>query len=325
MIFKTETTSALSAAIYACGHFLTDFLCASLMLRLSPAPWLFFTYNFCAFALQMPIGILADILGRNHRFACIGVGLTLLAILPLPTAIRVTLAGVGNAFYHVGGGRDALLANKRMTRLGVFVSPGALGICFGSMFCYSIPLFYAGAVLLLLCGVGILLQCRDMKRPVSASKAQLSPAVLMLAVVILRSVLGLSMETPWKVGNFVIAAGIAAAAGKALGGWLGDQFGGRTTGTVTLLISAVLFCFPDAGIVGVIGVLFFNMTMPITLRRASDAIPGMEGLAFGLLTFGLFLGYLPAFCGISAPGWLGSVLCAVSALLIWLDGVKRRG
>ena len=267
---------------------------------------------------------MADIFGRNHRFACFGIGLTLLAALPLPAAIRVILAGVGNAFYHVGGGRDALLANKRMTRLGIFVSPGALGVCLGSLLCSNIPLFYTGAVLLLLCGISILWRCKDQKSTVSAGKAQLSPAILMLAVVILRSVLGLSMETPWKIGGFAIAAGAASAAGKALGGWLGDRFGGRSVGTATLFISAVLFCFPNAGIAGIIGILFFNMTMPITLRRASDALPGMEGLAFGLLTFGLFLGYLPAFCGISIPWWLGALLSAVSALLIWLDGVKRR-
>ena len=39
------------------------------------------------------------------------------------------------------------------------------------------------------------------------------------------------------------------------------------------------------------------MTMPVTLWAAARALPGAKGFAFGLLTFALFLGYLPAYLG----------------------------
>lgn len=308
-----------ATVIYAFGHLLTDYLCASFMLRTLPSPWLFLAYNFCAFALQMPIGLLADILGKNHSFSLCGIFLVLLSLFPSPTVLRVILIGTGNACYHVGGGHNALMADKHMIRLGIFVSPGALGICFGSLLCKNLFLFHIAAVLLGLTALYICIFCKDRHSVKSTGKAKPSPLILMLSVVILRSALGLSMQTPWKVGIYIILAGISSAVGKALGGWLADHFGGKRTGAFTLLVSAILFCFPDSGVVGVIAILLFNMTMPITLRKASDALPGMEGFAFGILTFGLFLGYLPSFLGISFPWWLCSAMTILSALLMWLS------
>ncbi len=313
----------LAPGIYALGHFLVDFCCASLMLRLNPAGTWFLVYNFCAFALQMPIGLLADMLGNNKIYSATGVTLLLLAFLPLPAALKVILAGLGNACYHVGGGRDALLTSPKMLRLGIFVAPGALGIGLGALLYSHTSLFYLAGGSALLCGVGILaLNARDI--PAKAHKSpKRSPAALMFAVVLLRSFLGMTMVTPWKLGLWTLAAAVASAAGKALGGLVGDRLGSKKGGMLTLLISAALFCLPDAPVAGVLGILFFNMTMPITLRGASDALPGLEGFAFGLLTFALFLGYIPAYYGLTIPWWAGSGLCLLSALLLGME--KRHG
>ncbi len=309
--------------IYALGHFLVDFCCASLMLRLQPEGWLFLVYNFTAFAVQMPIGLLADMLGNNKCFSAAGVALLLLACLPLPVSLRVILAGLGNACYHVGGGRDALLKSSKMLRLGIFVAPGALGISLGHLLYKNQLLFYLAAGAAALCALGILaLNAKD--RPVrSSQKHQISVAIIMFAVVLLRSFLGMSMETPWKIGLWALAAGAASAAGKALGGLVGDKLGSKKGGILTLLIAAGLFCLPNTAIAGVMGLLFFNMTMPITLRKASDALPGLEGFAFGLLTFALFLGYIPAYFGFTIPWWAGAVLCLISAALMGME--KRHG
>ena len=55
--------------IYALGHFLVDFSCAYLLISSKPSPWLYVIYNFCAFALQMPIGLLADLTGYHQHLA----------------------------------------------------------------------------------------------------------------------------------------------------------------------------------------------------------------------------------------------------------------
>ncbi len=309
--------------IYALGHFLVDFCCASMMLQMQPAGGLFVVYNFCAFAVQLPVGLLADMLGNNRCFSAAGVGLLLLACLPLPVPVKVLLTGLGNACYHVGGGRDALLKSSRMLRLGIFVAPGALGISLGSLLCKNETLFYLAAAAAAVCAVAILVQNERDLPASSCKKPRICTALIMFAVVLLRSFLGMTMATPWKIGLWGLAAGAASAAGKALGGVVGDRLGGKLGGIVTLLIAAGLFCLPNSAVAGVLGLLFFNMTMPITLRGASDALPGLEGFAFGLLTFALFLGYIPAYFGLSIPWWAGAGLCLLSAGLMGME--KRHG
>lgn len=308
-----------TAAVYAFGHFLVDFSCALMMLRTLPDPVWFLIYNFCAFAMQMPIGLLADMLGRNRLFALSGIGLVLLAALPLPVPVRVLSMGLGNACYHVGGGREALLQDDRMTGLGIFVSPGAIGIYLGTVLAQNGMLHILVSAALAVTAAAVFLFCPSGTRKKEISAPRPLPALLMLAVVIVRSLIGMSMESPWKIGVYVTLGAIAGACGKALGGFLGDRLGSRKAGVLSLISAAVLFLLPDLGIAGVMGVLMFNMTMPITLRRACDALPGMEGFGFGLLTFGLFLGYLPSAFGVRVSPWIGAVLSLVCAGLLWLD------
>lgn len=315
----TEKNSRLAAGVYAAGHFLVDFSCALMMLRTLPDPVWFLIYNFCAFAMQMPIGLLADILGRNRPFALTGIGLVLLAAFPLPVSMRVIAMGLGNACYHVGGGREALLADDNMTGLGIFVSPGAMGIYLGTVLVQDQTVHILVFLLLAVAAAAVCLFCSGgvSRKPINRPRPVL--ALLMLIVVIVRSLIGLSMESPWKVGVFAALGAIAGAAGKAAGGFLGDKLGSRTAGVLSLLLAAGLFLLPDVGIAGVLGVLLFNMTMPITLRRACDAVPGMEGFGFGLLTFGLFLGYVPSAFGATVAPWIGSLLSLICAGLLCLD------
>ena len=123
---------------YAVAHFLVDFSCAFLMFRhVAGTPDGYFCvllYNFCAFAVQMPLGLLADKWNRNILFAlagCLLVGLAY-GLVQIPVA-AVIVVGLGNALFHVGGGLDVLnVSEKKLGALGVFVSPGALGIYYGT-------------------------------------------------------------------------------------------------------------------------------------------------------------------------------------------------
>ena len=125
-------------AVYGLAHFWMDLSCAFLLLRtLAGGPqWMLclLLYNFCAFALQMPLGLLADRWDRNGPAAAAGCLLTALACLsPLPVLTAV-IAGTGNALFHLGGGIDVLNAGGgRAAALGVFISPGALGLYIGTI------------------------------------------------------------------------------------------------------------------------------------------------------------------------------------------------
>ena len=120
-------------ALYSLAHFWVDLSCALLVFRTMAGredlALCLLLYNFCAFALQMPLGLLADRLNRNGLTAAAGCGLTALAYLPLPAVLAALLAGTGNALFHLGGGIDVLNAGeKRAAALGVFLSPGSLGL-----------------------------------------------------------------------------------------------------------------------------------------------------------------------------------------------------
>ena len=62
-------------------HFCVDMCCAALFfgsLAESSGWWLcMLLYNACAFALQLPLGLIADALNRNLLFAALGCGLVL--------------------------------------------------------------------------------------------------------------------------------------------------------------------------------------------------------------------------------------------------------
>lgn len=304
--------------LYATGHFLVDLCCALIMLSLSADAWQFILYNFLAFAVQMPIGLLADIFGHNRRFSLTGICLALLGFLPLGTLPRIICTGLGNACFHVGGGREALLKKDGLTGLGIFVSPGAIGILLGTLFSGNTFAHIVAAIFLAVCGILIYWKCDRRCHAVPAKKLCLPPAVLMLTVVLLRSMVGMCMQTPWKIGVFAIFSAVAAAAGKALGGILADRFGWKITGVGSLLAAAALFLLPDVWFAGVTAVLVFNMTMPITLGRAADSCAGFEGFSFGLLTFGLFLGYLPSAFGLQLSPMIGTGFALISAGLLTL-------
>ena len=311
-----------NALLFAVGHFLVDFACALMMLGNVRGAEYFLLYNFCAFALQMPIGLIADMVNHCKSFSVFGILLVLTANLPLPIPVRVLLAGLGNACYHVGGGRSALLADKKRTGLGIFVAPGAMGIFLGGVLAGNGIAVLLCAAGLTACGAALCLTGRP-KYAVSAGKPRFGWLLLMFLVVVLRSAVGMCMETPWKAGVFVAASAVCTALGKAAGGFAGDLAPWKRTGICSLLVSAALYCLPDFGIAGCAAVLLFNMTMPITLRAAADDLPGMEGFAFGTLTFALFLGYLAAYYRIAISPWWGAALAAVSAGLLALHPEKR--
>ena len=124
---------------YALAHFLVDFACAFLIFRAfrdSEDLYIcFLVYNFCAFALQMQLGLLADQLNKNALCAALGCVLVALSygVTFIPVA-AVVIAGAGNGLFHIGGGIDVLNASHgKAGPLGVFVSPGALGVFIGKL------------------------------------------------------------------------------------------------------------------------------------------------------------------------------------------------
>lgn len=152
-------------------------------------------------------------------------------------------------------------------------------------------------------------------------------ALCCFLVVILRSYIGLSVTFSWKSAGAGMAVA-AVALGKVSGGFLSARFGcGKVMG-ISMGLAAVAFLFGEIPVFGLLALLMFNMSMPVTLHLLACRMPRMVGFSFGLLTFGLFLGYLPVYAELSLPvtggvlGAAGSVLSAV-LLIPWGKAVTH--
>ena len=100
--------------------------------------------------------------------------------------------------------------------------------------------------------------------------------------------------------------------GKPAGGLLADRFGRMRTAWISLALAVPCFLCSDGPVLGLAAVCLFNMTMPLTLWGAARYLRGAKGLAFGLLTFALFLGTLPVLLNLPLPAG-GAVSCAAGA------------
>lgn len=148
-------------------------------------------------------------------------------------------------------------------------------------------------------------------------------AGLLFLVVVLRSYGGMTGSYDWKTGPWVPAAVAAVVLGKACGGLLSDRFGPERTSVCSLLLAAGCFLLGDLPVLGLLALFLFNMTMPITLFALAQAMSGCRGFSFGLLTFALFLGFLPSCLGAGSIGPTAMAAVAVLSLLMLLPGLRH--
>lgn len=139
------------------------------------------------------------------------------------------------------------------------------------------------------------------------------------------------MHFPWAKNWLALFLTLAIVLGKAGGGILADRFGIRPTIIGSLTACALLFLEANQfAICGLLAVFLFNMTMPITLSLFGMQFPHAKGMAFGALTFALFVGLVPSyFCNINdfAKPWIYCLLAVLSLVILYapmLRNAKKR-
>ena len=325
-------------AAYTFSHFAVDYLCFWILFGyFSKEIWGteqalgFIFYNFVAFGLQMIIGAYCD---EHRRFpsSALGCVLVLIAVLISPFAPWVSLAvtALGNAFFHVGGGIESLVhSGGKLYRSGIFVSAGALGVVEGTLHGSKIgmsdfnPAQLIDPVLMaVFCAV--ICYIANKKYP-SLEDCEISGTAnekagiwlvlgLALLSVVIRSFGGTAISMEWKTTmRLGLVSGGAAFLGKFIGGFAADIFGARRTGIITLLASLPFLVFGSGNvIISVIGIILFNMTMPITLGICAQRLPKNPGLAFGLTTAALLICAVPSFFAVIS----GKIFLLVPAVLV---------
>ena len=249
--------------IYSIIHFIVDLACAILVTNLVTQKMganinLFIAvliYNFFAFAIQLPIGILADKVNKNAICSAIGCLLVAIAFgFSNFGIIACFIAGLGNAMFHVGGGIDVLnISDKKATLSGIFVSTGAMGIFLGRK-SYSIGFnrYYIVILILLMSAIVLFWLYNQIKDKVKneeviipkTSKDEIIAIVCLIITVIIRGYVGLILSFEWK-SSFILAliSIFAVVFGKMLGGIIGDKIGFMKISLLSLIVSAFLFIF----------------------------------------------------------------------------------
>lgn len=320
MLVDTVTISSLYSA--AGGH--------------SPENILLWTivYNLLAFSTQAITGAAADLTagkcGKGPRlfrllrrksdiyllFAISGSILAILsAIIPLGMIVRISLAGIGNSLFHVGGGAYVLREYKgKGSAAGVFVGPGALGVAIGTLYATQGHLFATdlSAITVILFLIWILIgrfgrgqgritaairQMLSRERKESIQKSgpedpssgirpgiRLTAVLFLLTAVVFRAAAGYYPSSAWKTGTFaVMAAAVCIAAGKIAGGLALDRIGTAKVMFLSIFVSTPLvLLFPDSLKGGLISLFLINLAMPVTLVLVYRYMPRYPAFAFGL-------------------------------------------
>ena len=344
---------------YALCHFVVDFACVSTMLcavsrvlgesgqgSMEVVALSILLYDIVAFTLQLPIGIALDQLDKNSyaallSYALVGAGVILslvpIALLEWPA---ILLLAIGNALFHSAGGLSVLnISQKHAGPSGIFIATGAVGVFLGTFSAQygRLQVAFSLLVLLFLCAsITRVVQKVNKKYwnihnapfaiPEFSSRTLLA-IFLLCFVVALRSYAGMVMAFPWKSEMLLLVLSILGVfAGKALGGVVADRIGFRTTAIFSLIVAATLFVPSwEIPVMGLLGVFFFNFTMSITLASLANILPNAKGTAFGLASFSLAVGALPALAGfrIEHPLMLSAMsLVSAFALGVGLTLVK---
>jgi len=294
-------------SLYSFSHLVVDAACAFLLLgvlELNDSIILsLILYNAFAFVLQAPFGFIID-KWLNPKLAAI-LGLAFVAVSFLfwnNVFVALIIAGIGNALYHVGGGSLVLsLKSKKATFSGIFVAPGGIGLGMGAYLAvsqFNINLMFFPLLLMILGLIVCFVKTPVFNRTNENERIpdhRILIVAFILIPIIVRSMIGLSVEFLWKENQFLFLSLITAIAlGKVLGGILADRYGLMKIGLGGLLVSIpFLAFFPSIPALGILGSLILNLTMPVTLMAVWRAMPKNKGLSFGLTTVALFIGALP--------------------------------
>ena len=103
---------------------------------------------------------------------------------------------------------------------------------------------------------------------------------------------------------------------KQCGGILVDKIGMKKTAIIsTLGALPFLIAGDNLMLVSIIGVMFFSMTMAITLGLLVSVLKKTPGLAFGLTTIGLFLGTVPIFIFKISYGLINNLMIIILTII----------
>lgn len=281
-----------------------------------------FMYNFFAFAMQFPFGILMDESQSLNRCGFfLGSFLTLASVLAAILGFAgwfiLASACIGNALFHLTAGKYLLEKNNGHSGvIGLFIATGALGLMVGQLWVFKAAqiCLSVNALILALCIMSV--ACKEWK--VSGQKmedlcvlarqqfgVQRKCNVWKIFIVKL-ILLGLFVLIAWRgwLGLFVsgrsaggcallmIIGAIVTFSGKIVGGYIAEYVGRWKVVIASVAGSVILayFCNPSWVVAWFVLVFVAQLATGPVLSLVYDMTDRRGGRAFGLNCLGLFAG-----------------------------------
>lgn len=335
MIRKERLTGLLS---YSLIHLVVDmatvfvfFRAGSSVADIDSKVFLGLVYCLCAFTLQPLVGLIADRFLKARRTALIGCFGALISCFIPGVIIPVMIAGISNAFFHIGGGIYSLEVRRgKAWPIGLFVAPGAIGLLLGGLLGNGvIPYGLPVAVIALAVSIYFIRNIRDIEEPAPhymmlSGKIFVAAAVLLMIAIGLRGFVGMAVSFPWKsIQALLVTSIIAVFLGKLLGGFFADKFGQVRVATMALGASAVLMVAGGRiAFAGLLGLFLFQFAMPIALLALWSLMPKNPGFAFGLNCLALSVGAFPIFFGASLASPALMITLVIFAAMALAVGIR---
>ncbi len=328
----------------ATGHGLNDcisgFILASLMFwQLSSVELgiAVLIYNLIAFGGQVP---LAWIIRKNYPpklLLVISYSLHILSFLFLLVDYKITILAIGtaSAIIHVVGGYECKEEHHHARNIGIFASPGVIGLAIGGVLgAYELNIF----IPCLLVAVGLIIvtlltSFKDQIRTATAPRVEEPDKhdlimILLLTIIAFRSAL-------WNIFQIIhdqnfemlIFIGIAAMLGKLAGGYLSDYIGLRKYSLIALILSLPFLTILKNNIWGLCaGIFLLQSTLPATavlmIKKCKHNPALGVAYSFGLpIILGALLFYTPM-RNIVSNNWSIGGLLLLCCILLFLE--KRR-
>ena len=319
--------------LYFYVHFIVEVVCFFYLSRVtnnSLFVWLIpFIYDGVAFVPQSIIGYISDKYPKINM-GLIGVLLLVISYLiygltNISVYVSLIILCLGNAFLHISGAETTLkTSNGKLSPAAIFVSGGSFGVVSGRLLARTSinPLLLILPILTII--PFVLLSDTYINKDSNTNnfnftKDSINKEFIILVavlVVIIRGYMGYGIPTSWnKTTTQLIIIFCTMGIGKALGGILSDLIGIRKTAIMSTLLAIPFLCFGDnIMIISLIGVMFFSMTMAITLGILVSVLKKTPGLAFSLTTIGLFLGTAPIF--FIKLSYIGNIIIIISMSIL---------
>ena len=290
----------ISLVIYTILHLLTDGICAHAVVNYlyannsNSAIIIFFLYNFIALCTQPILGLIVDKFQKKEiiyeTLAAISIILVIIgSFLTNNWIISTMMMGFGNGLLYVVGGKETVhRSNNKLLPLSLYVSFGAMGVFLGTNIT-NIIILHIFRLLSVICVIVLFILPNQFKfkenKEVFIEKRTHKFFILipLILAVFLRGFVNEVLITDmldsfWDL--FILT--LCGCLGKILGGYLVDKIGFKITIYLSMGIFTILCTvFPYNQMALYIGVICFNMSMPMTLYRYTKMYPNYEAFAFG--------------------------------------------